>query len=265
MLYNSNMLYHKIKGVDMKQTAFTLAEVLITLGIIGVVAAMTLPSLIANHQKQVYVTGLKKALNVTSNMFQKMKADDGVGDFSSTELFMDGVCSFIPSPESGSINANGCEDFYGNPSVFDRIIPKYLKVVKTCEENKCNISYTTSEFTCTGNNNNKKCSLTNKVPNQKISDILAHNWIKINTYKGYYTTDGMIFYILPMYHITTYGAGIFIIVDINGEKGPNELWRDLYIFMYDSKSRLSKGPVDSYAYDESPIEYMMSNGWKMDY
>ena len=55
------MLYHKIKGVDMKQTAFTLAEVLITLGIIGVVAAMTLPSLIANHQKQVYVTGLKKA------------------------------------------------------------------------------------------------------------------------------------------------------------------------------------------------------------
>ena len=34
----------------MKKNAFTLAEVLITLGIIGVVAAMTLPTLIQNHQ-----------------------------------------------------------------------------------------------------------------------------------------------------------------------------------------------------------------------
>ena len=35
-----------------KKTAFTLAEVLITLGIIGVVAAMTMPSLIANHKEK---------------------------------------------------------------------------------------------------------------------------------------------------------------------------------------------------------------------
>lgn len=34
----------------MKKTGFTLAEVLITLGIIGVVAAMTLPSLIQSVQ-----------------------------------------------------------------------------------------------------------------------------------------------------------------------------------------------------------------------
>lgn len=32
--------------------AFTLAEVLITLGIIGIVAALTMPSLIANYKKQ---------------------------------------------------------------------------------------------------------------------------------------------------------------------------------------------------------------------
>ena len=32
---------------------FTLAEVLITLGIIGVVAALTLPSLVTNYQKQI--------------------------------------------------------------------------------------------------------------------------------------------------------------------------------------------------------------------
>ena len=38
---------------------FTLAEVLITLGIIGVVAAMTIPTLIANTVKTQYVTALK--------------------------------------------------------------------------------------------------------------------------------------------------------------------------------------------------------------
>ena len=39
---------------------FTLAEVLVTLGIIGVVSAMTLPTLVKNHQRQVYVTQLQK-------------------------------------------------------------------------------------------------------------------------------------------------------------------------------------------------------------
>lgn len=36
--------------------AFTLAEVLITLGIIGIVAALTIPALIGNYQKQVTIT-----------------------------------------------------------------------------------------------------------------------------------------------------------------------------------------------------------------
>lgn len=47
-----------------KQKAFTLAETLITLSIIGVVAAMTVPTLISNSTKQQYVTGLKKAYNL---------------------------------------------------------------------------------------------------------------------------------------------------------------------------------------------------------
>lgn len=39
---------------------FTLAEVLVTLGIIGIVAAMTLPTLVANYRKNVAVNKLKK-------------------------------------------------------------------------------------------------------------------------------------------------------------------------------------------------------------
>ncbi len=51
---------------DRRKTAFTLAEVLITLGIIGVVAAMTLPSLIQKHQERVTVNKVKKFYSVIS-------------------------------------------------------------------------------------------------------------------------------------------------------------------------------------------------------
>ncbi|MDR1327709.1 MAG: prepilin-type N-terminal cleavage/methylation domain-containing protein, partial [Heliobacteriaceae bacterium] len=48
----------------MKKYAFTLSEVLITLGIIGVVAALTMPSLITKYEKQVTVTRLKKFYSI---------------------------------------------------------------------------------------------------------------------------------------------------------------------------------------------------------
>ena len=49
-----------------KRNAFTLAEVLITLGIIGVVAAMTMPTLLNSTQGAQYRTAFKKALSVLS-------------------------------------------------------------------------------------------------------------------------------------------------------------------------------------------------------
>ena len=47
--------------------AFTLAEVLITLGIIGVVAAMTLPALIQKNNDRVTITKLKKFMSVMNS------------------------------------------------------------------------------------------------------------------------------------------------------------------------------------------------------
>ncbi len=44
-----------------KEKGFTLAEVLITLAIIGVVAAISIPSVISNSQQQEFKTGLKKS------------------------------------------------------------------------------------------------------------------------------------------------------------------------------------------------------------
>ena len=51
-----HLFTHSLK----KRAAFTLAEVLITLGIIGIVAAMTMPSLITNYKKQEASARLKK-------------------------------------------------------------------------------------------------------------------------------------------------------------------------------------------------------------
>ena len=42
--------------------AFTMAEVLITLGIIGIIAAITMPSLIKNYKKHEAEVRLKKAI-----------------------------------------------------------------------------------------------------------------------------------------------------------------------------------------------------------
>lgn len=61
----------------MKKTGFTLAEVLITLAIIGVVATMTLPSLMTNTQEQQAKTGLKKGINTLTEAAQTNQAIDG--------------------------------------------------------------------------------------------------------------------------------------------------------------------------------------------
>lgn len=57
------------RGTYPLNKAFTLAEVLITLGVIGVVAAMTLPSVITNYKEKETVVRLKKAYSIISNAY----------------------------------------------------------------------------------------------------------------------------------------------------------------------------------------------------
>ena len=56
---------------------FTLAEVLITLAIIGVVAALTIPSVIVRTQQQEFKTAAKKAHSVLSQAVQLTEVKDG--------------------------------------------------------------------------------------------------------------------------------------------------------------------------------------------
>lgn len=96
-----------------KIMAFTLAEVLITLGIIGIVASMTIPTLVNNVQKREYVSRLRKTYAILNQAFQKYAADQGcVGDLKCTGLFSD------TTPNK----ATEWRDFFNN----------YLKVSKDC-------------------------------------------------------------------------------------------------------------------------------------
>lgn len=68
-------VFHPVKLS--KKSAFTLAEVLITLGIIGVVAALTIPTLVVKHRKQVVVEKLKKTSSSLLQASNLSKVDYG--------------------------------------------------------------------------------------------------------------------------------------------------------------------------------------------
>ncbi|MDR1168662.1 MAG: type II secretion system GspH family protein [Heliobacteriaceae bacterium] len=61
----------------MLKKGFTLAEVLITLGIIGVVASLTMPALISNYKKQHTIAGFKREYAVLAQMVERSRADNG--------------------------------------------------------------------------------------------------------------------------------------------------------------------------------------------
>ena len=71
------------KRFSLKKAAFTLAETLITLTIIGVIAALTIPNLISSYQKHTYVVGLKKAYSQLQNAMKMIPITQGcpAGDY----------------------------------------------------------------------------------------------------------------------------------------------------------------------------------------
>lgn len=58
--------------------AFTLAEILITLGVIGVISAITISSVIKYYQKQTWVTQLKKSYTTLNQAILMYMADQGI-------------------------------------------------------------------------------------------------------------------------------------------------------------------------------------------
>lgn len=101
----------------MKTNAFTLAEVLITLGIIGIVAAMTMPALIANSKKSEYSSKLKKFYSVMNQAIIMSEQENGAAG----EWIKDGGI------EGDIKDDEGNPDFGKNSEVIFKFVDQYLK------------------------------------------------------------------------------------------------------------------------------------------
>ncbi len=89
----------------MKQQAFTLAEVLITLGIIGVVASLTMPGLVRDYQSRIYETSKTVFKTRMGEALRQMNIADNLTGYTETKQFVDAL-------------------------------KKYMKIIKTCEQDK---------------------------------------------------------------------------------------------------------------------------------
>lgn len=79
-----------------KRLAFTLAEVLITLGIIGVVAAMTIPTLMNNTKNAEIVTLFKKEYSVLNNAWHQLINENGgsiLEAYATSDDVLDALCA----------------------------------------------------------------------------------------------------------------------------------------------------------------------------
>lgn len=96
--------FNKNLVMPMRYAAFTLAEVLITLGIIGVVAAMVIPIVMQNAQNQEYNSGVKKAQSEFSQAISSIiQTNGGYFDFlnSSSSDLRDAFCKVMRCVKTG--------------------------------------------------------------------------------------------------------------------------------------------------------------------
>lgn len=95
--------------------AFTLAEVLITLGIIGVVAAMTLPAIVHNYKKQEVEAKVKKFYTTMAQAVKLSEIDNGPAFYwSKSPRIDDGEGGNAGNPE-------------GTRAFYNTYLAKYLK------------------------------------------------------------------------------------------------------------------------------------------
>jgi len=191
-----------------RYTGFTLAEVLITLGIIGVVAAMTIPTLMNKVTNDINVTLLEKNYSVLTSAFKQFATDSGcVGDLKCTGIF------------EGSGNATG-------DAIGAAIVP-YLKILKDCKR-------VTLQGCIT--------SKTNLINNETSINLENYqDYYKIITIDG----ASIMFGDPSDFNcIDAYGDGAFhevcgqIYIDVNGLKPPNRIGRDTFTFYITSSGTL---------------------------
>src|SRR5574344_413267 len=124
----------------MKNLAFTLAEVLIVLAIIGVVAAMTIPTLMENIQENEYKQAWKKEYSIINSAYEKMKADNGgdLSDYFTLEAVIQGskinfydnfAQYFLKSCKSRFVSGEMCGGILNSEMVYKTLGKQNLEIV----------------------------------------------------------------------------------------------------------------------------------------
>ena len=179
-----------------KFNGFTLAEVLITLGIIGVVAAMTMPTLINQTNGAQYKAAYKKALSAISQGVTLNVALDDI--------------SFADTKAAASAGSTA-KTTAGDTTVAS-LLASRMNVVS-------NTAPTATEYSPTW----PKVSVCNKEGGcTEASDYTETNFTTPDTYLFF--NDGSM---IAFDHATTFGCTKTTkecpaIIDVNGIKGPNK-------------------------------------------
>ena len=173
------------------KNAFTLAEVLITLGIIGVVAAMTLPTLITNVQKQAWATGVRKFHSKLSNAVQLYMVEEGTNDLRYSDFCV---------PEHNYDNWQKAQD------AVDNFIREHFRVIRECD-----------------NADGDKCFA--KEYRNYAGGGGPHSSIYFSRGKIFVLSDGMV---LSINFGDDIYLPLGVNVDINGQKGPNVIGYDMW-------------------------------------
>ena len=219
--------------------AFTLAEVLITLGIIGVVAALTMPSLIQNYQKSVLKNQFKKSYNIIQNAYRTAEMQFGYTP----------LCYYSYDNVGSAClerNENGdCIKYApaGNPTNQTSECTSLNEQLKSI--------YKTSKI-CKGNSLANGC-----IPSYKgLDTIYKENHPDVdNDYDVNIATSGCAGwrknYIDTRLETWDLSDGTIILwyspmlfaVDINGKKAPNKWGHDLFTFMVQKQSSGNIGVI----------------------
>lgn len=234
----------------MNKNAFTLAEILITLGIIGVVATITMPALIANYQKAVIKNQFKKTYSAINQAF--LKAQNDLGYTPGCYWWSDGAKvphKCISWAETGFCNKYASLD--GSPlpadlngytsdcAVFGEAVAKNLQIVKTCltksVSNKCSPSYLGIDDIKRRADENLSDEDINKAVGGEGKAFYKK---ELSNGGAFVLADGTII-------IFTDSRSAFnplgFAVDVNGFKGPNKWGVDVFPFI--SASNSTSGPI----------------------
>ena len=244
----------KLKNV--RKHAFTLAEVLVTLGIIGVVAALTMPTLMANHQKAVQKAQFKKAYSLFSNAVFQAQAQMGYPAYCS---YWDGAraCSTkctkynsyneciswtcadgSPLPARYNGPRENCDKFE------EELFTKTLKTVKFCQNKALENGCITSAYK--GVDQVKSEQNPDSETGFNPDSGYGSNNIK-NKYSAWILDNGMV-----IIKYGTYKSNFPIYtIDINGHKKPNKWGHDLFTFqLQGNNDGISKVAPSTYAIEK---------------